>query len=115
MIAVIGNEQIACTVHRQTVGIIQRRIGGKTTIAGISNSASPGNGQNDSIGAHFADSIIIVIRNIQVACTVHRHTRRRGHISVGGRTAVAGKSRVSFAGNGGDDAIGVHLADAILP
>ena len=48
---------------------------------------------DNPVGAHFADALVIRIRNEQVAGGVHRHARGINQFSIGRRASVAGVVR----------------------
>ena len=65
---------------------------------------------------HLPDALAVAVCNEDVSRTIHRHTTGAPQAGAGGRTGVAGKAARanSSPSNGGDDAGGVHLPDALV-
>ena len=74
---------------------------------------------NTSVGPgndYFADDVVTRIRNEQVAGGVHRHAEGSIQFRIGRRAPVAGVAcSCPVARHRGDNPVGVHLADALLP
>ena len=60
--------------------------------------------------------LLYIVRDVEVARAVHRHACGKAEFRAGGRAAVALEAVCAAvaARHGGDDAVGVHLADARL-
>src|SRR4051812_1858146 len=97
----------------------QARIGGRTAIAGITESYIASHGGNDAVSPHFAYAVVEYVADEHVAHRIKSHARRLVQVCVRCRTTVAGETagtvRGSRARHGGDDtAAGVQFAHAIV-
>ena len=58
--------------------------------------------------------MVVLIRNEQIAGTVHRHINREKKAGIGGGPAVSGITPYPIARHRRDDAVGVHFADTLV-
>ena len=73
VISPIRNKQIAGSVHCYALWIIQRRIGRGSPVTGkgIGIGAIASHRRNDAVGIYLADTAKLLIRNKQIAGSVH--------------------------------------------
>jgi len=110
----VRNIQVARDIAGHEPRTIQTGIGGRAAITRIASVAIARHGGDDAVGVHLADDVGPFVTNIQVAGGIANYAERLIKDGVGGRAAVAGIAAGSIARHGGDDAVGVHLADALV-
>ena len=79
LVADIRNEQIAGGVRHDVVWIDQFGRGGRAAVATVRDSANEsasGHGLDDAIEEHFADAVIVIIRDKNVAEGIRSHAGR---------------------------------------
>ena len=86
----VGDVQVAGSIHRHCIGIVELGPGGRASVARTTNGASPCNCCNHAgRGRHHADHIVPVVRDVDVAGAIHRHACRGVKSGAGGRASVA--------------------------
>jgi hypothetical protein len=86
-------------------------------IAVIALISSAGEDVDDPVGGDHADGVIAGDGDIDFARRIHHDSRRQMQPCLGGGPGIAPETwRVdaAVAGEGGDDALGVHHADAVI-
>ena len=79
--------------------------------------AAAGKNIDDAVCGHHADGIVARDGDIDLAGGIHRQPRRQMEVGLGGEPGVAPEARgvdLAVTGERGDDALGVHFADAIV-
>ena len=90
-------------------------VGGIIAVEALISGA--GEDVDDAVGGHHADGVIAGDGDVDLARGIHRQPRRQMQVRIGGEPGVAPEARgvdVAVAGERGDDAVGVHLADAVI-
>ena len=119
IVVLVCDVKVASAIHRDTGRIIQTNIGGHKALAGIAIISIPRHGGNDAVGSHFANALVVLVRDVKVASAIHRDSGRMIETRIRGGTAIAGITscsivNISIPRHGGNDAVGSHLADAVI-
>src|SRR5208282_1918354 len=91
-----------------------RCAGGRDVVPVVAECAVARYGGDDPAGVHLADAPIAKVHDIEVARAVHRHAIGLEEFRAGGWTVVPAIAPGSVARHRGNDAAGVHLADALV-
>ena len=117
LVRLIRNVEVARAVHRHPVRGVQGGRDGQPTVLGRRVTRRAGaRHRRDKPGRRrdLADALVGGIRNVDVARRVHGDRGRLVQIRPGAASAVPVVPRVAGAGERGDVAVGVHLADAVV-
>ena len=113
-VAGVGDEKIAGGIERDAGDRAQHSAGGRSAIARIAPAGDAGNGGDDSGSVHFSDAEVGTVGDPEHAARVRRGVLGRGQDGAGGQAAVSAEAeRAGTAGNRGEDALGVHFANAV--
>ena len=86
---------------------------GWASVARVTLSAVARQRRDGAIRRHLAHHIIAVIRNVQIAGSIHHRVGGQGEFGAGGRPPVAAIAYPTTAGHRGDDAIRGDFADLL--
>src|ERR1700674_1102854 len=94
MVLIVRHVYVASGIHRYVVGKVERRAGGRTSVARVSEAPIAGDRGDVAIGRHQANPAVAVIRNIKVAGGIHRHSLRVVELGTdaGGGSSIPGKT-----------------------
>src|SRR5207244_6759468 len=86
----------------------------QAAVARETDRSVAGHGSDDSSGGvHFADAEVEMIRDVNVARSVHVQAGSSIQLSVGGRASVTRESQWPCADHGCNDSRGVHFTNSI--
>ena len=88
--------------------------GGRAAVSAEAFCPRPRDSGDGAVGIHLADAVVARIGNVEVAGVVHRHAGGAPQLSRGGRAAVSAVALCPRPRDSGDDAVGGHLADAVV-
>ena len=95
------------------MGITKAGVGGRAAVSRVCRTALARNRGDNAVDVHLANSLVIVVSNIHVAVDIERHAGRM-EAGAGGRVAIPRVAIATIACHRGDDAVGIHLADATV-
>ena len=104
VVAKLCHIDIASTVQDNGINIIQGRTGGSDAVPVVSGAAGAGDGHDGTRNCTDKTDAGVVIRNVEIARTVHRDISRIVYLSTGGRSPVATGTRIISSNHGRDDA-----------
>ena len=101
----IGDEEIARRIDRDALGRVQRRCGCRAAIARVSRRAGAGRSADRAGGqVHFADHVVVRIRDVDVARTIDGYATRLIQRRRGRHRGGAVITCCAIAGHGGNRA-----------
>jgi len=110
-----GYVEVARGIDRYRDGVVNRRGGRRAAIAGTKRAAIAGHGRDGAGGIYFADAIIGVIGDVDVAGRIGGKSPvsfdRRVDTGAGSRPAIARKNGIAVSGEAADHAGRVDFAD----
>ena len=114
-VAGVREDDDAGGVYRDGRRSLELGGGGRSVVARVALRAGPGYGGDRAIRGHLADAVVPAIGDIEAARGIQGDAARRVEAGVDGGSAVARVTSAPVAGHRADDAVGRHLADAVVP
>ena len=108
----IRDEEVARGVEGEPVRRAQLGGGGRAAVPAEAVGAGAGDRGDNPVGRHPADAEVALVSDVEDARRVESDAVRDAQPSAGGGVAVAAEAGVAGAGDGRDDPVGRHLADA---
>ena len=90
VVGLLGDVEIARGIDLHARGAAQLGASGLCPIAGVPTGAVSRDGRDDPRGGHFADNVVIVVCDIEVARGVHRDTDWTVELRGGCQSTVSG-------------------------
>ena len=113
-VVLVGDEEIAVGVGRDSNGIVEDGLGGEPAIAGIGIAVAAGDGPDLAAQINHANAVVIRVGDVEVAGRIHRNRAGVIQLCQTGATAVAREARGAIARNRGDNAAGRDHAHALI-
>src|ERR1019366_3686911 len=100
----VRDVQVAITIHGHGGNAIQFGADGRAPVTRVALGTVPGH-RGDYAGRrrHLANHVVVVVRDVDVAGAIHRHTGNE-ELGTGGRTSIARVARTAVSGHRGDGA-----------
>ena len=114
VIAGVRDIEVSVVVHGHVYGAVEDCRGPRPPVARKPGLSGSGHRGDDALGVHHPDPMVPGICDVQAAPAVYRNALgsvQRGHC---GLASVTGVTLLKAAGDGGDDAAGVHLSDPVI-
>ena len=87
---------------------------GGTSVAAKAGGTVSGNGGDGARGVHLTDAMAVLFGDEEVSRLIHRHAAGETQVQGGAGRGTSVTGVPTPPGDGGDDARGVHLADALV-
>ena len=114
MVPDIADVKIAVAAKLKAVGLLELRLSGRSSIAGIPGGSRPGDGGDDAgLPIDPPDRVVLHVGDVGVSGAVEADFVGQAEGGFEGGAAISGVAGLSGAGHGVDRAIRVDLADAL--
>ena len=100
MMRIAGDVDVARSVYRHSMGVVDRRRRRRDAVAGRSNCSVAGDGRDGARRADFANAGVEPVGDVDVAGRIRRHVRRPLELRRGRRAAIAAEAARPIAGDG---------------
>jgi hypothetical protein len=114
VVVLISDEEVSNTVHHYPLGASKLGAGGWSPVSEETSCTVPGNGRDDSIQRHFADTAVATVSDVKIPYFIHRNPIWRTKIGTSSLSVIPGEARNTVSCDRGNSSTRRHSADPII-